>query len=142
MDSVSDILGNTKVHGEYHTHVSMIQPLGKFQISRSNMENFWEKYCADIEENGHIDSDSEKICYGIAEKVQTYLPVLVDIDIKIKYSEEKQYWFNPDTHVVYDLELKYPIGKVGLDVDNIPLKLSKDVYIIDKVIPIPKLEIK
>ena len=43
MDSVSDILGNTKVHGDYHTHVSMIQPLGKFQISRSNMENFWEK---------------------------------------------------------------------------------------------------
>ena len=57
MDSVSDILGNTKVHGDYHTHVSMIQPLGKFQISRSNMENFWEKYCADVEDT---DDDDEK----------------------------------------------------------------------------------
>lgn len=89
MDSVSDILGNTKVHGDYHTHVSMIQPLGKFQISRSNMENFWEKYCADVEDTDEDEKNDEKISYGIAEKIQTYLPVLVDIDIKIKYTEDK-----------------------------------------------------
>jgi hypothetical protein len=60
----------------------------------------------------------------------------------IKYSPEKDYWYNPETHVVYDLELKYPIGKVSTDIDNLAVKISKDVYVIDKVIPIPKLEIK
>ena len=60
----------------------------------------------------------------------------------IKYSLEKFYWYNPETNVVYDFDLKYPIGKVGVDTDNIPLKLSADVYIIDRVIPIPHIDSK
>jgi P4 family phage/plasmid primase-like protien len=83
MDSVLDILENTKVHGDYHTHVSMVQPLGKYNISRNNMEIFWEKYCTDLFEN------EEKAVYGIAEKPQTYIPVLVDVDIKLPFSEDK-----------------------------------------------------
>jgi len=83
MDTVISILENTKVNGDYHTHVSMIQPMGKFQISRSVMDSFWDQYCNDI------FNDEEKACYGIAEKLQTYLPVLVDIDIKIPFTEEK-----------------------------------------------------
>lgn len=63
-------------------------------------------------------------------------------DNNIKYSDEQFYWYNPDTYVVYDLELKYPIGKVGTDPDNLPLKLSTDVYIIDKLIPVPYIDIK
>lgn len=57
-----------------------------------------------------------------------------------KYSEPKQYWYNPDTNIVYDFNLKYPIGKVGVDTDNLPLKLSSDTYIIDKIIPIPHID--
>lgn len=83
MESVQDILENTKVNGDYHTHVSMVQPLGKYNISRNNMEIFWEKYCTDLYEN------EEKAVYGIAEKPQTYIPVLVDIDIKLPFSEDK-----------------------------------------------------
>jgi hypothetical protein len=59
-----------------------------------------------------------------------------------KYSGEKIYWYNPETNIVYDFDLKYPIGKVGTDSDNIPLKLSADVYIIDKIIPIPHIDSK
>jgi hypothetical protein len=59
-----------------------------------------------------------------------------------KYSEPKQYWYNPDTNIVYDFNLKYPIGKVGVDTDNLPLKLSSDTYIIDKIIPIPHIDSK
>ena len=55
------------------------------------------------------------------------------------YSKVKNYWFNPDTKVVYDYELKFAIGKVGQDVDDLPLKLNKDTYIIDRVIPIPMI---
>jgi len=68
--------------------------------------------------------------------------ILSKEDGQIKYSDAINYWYNPDTNVVYDLELKYPIGKIGIDEDNIPLKLSSDVYIIDKMIPIPYLELK
>ena len=56
-----------------------------------------------------------------------------------KYSEPKNYWYNPDTLVVYDLDLLYPIGKVSVDDEQIPRKLDSNTYIIDKVIPIPLL---
>ena len=82
MTSVHGILENAKVNGDYHTHVSMVQPMGKFQITRSNMESFWEAYCGSI-------IDDEKACYGIAEKMQTYLPVLADIDIKLPFKEQQ-----------------------------------------------------
>jgi superfamily II DNA or RNA helicase len=56
------------------------------------------------------------------------------------YSKEDSYWFNPDTGVVYDLEMYYAIGKVGYDENIIPMKLNKDTYIINRVIPIPMID--
>jgi hypothetical protein len=59
---------------------------------------------------------------------------------KIKYSKDDEYWYNPATGIVYDYELFFPIGKIGYDDDNLPKKLDKDTYIIDKLIPIPLIE--
>jgi hypothetical protein len=56
------------------------------------------------------------------------------------YSKEDSYWFNPETGVVYDLEMYYAIGKVGYDENSIPMKLNKDTYIINRVIPIPMID--
>jgi hypothetical protein len=56
------------------------------------------------------------------------------------YSKPEEYWFNPETGVVYDKELYYAIGRVGYDENSIPKKLDKDVYIIDRVIPIPLID--
>lgn len=57
-----------------------------------------------------------------------------------KYSDVNTYWFNPDTGVVYDLDLHYAVGKVGFDDDNLLLKMDKDVYIINKLVPIPLID--
>jgi superfamily II DNA or RNA helicase len=59
---------------------------------------------------------------------------------KALFSKPTHYWFNPETGVVYDYDLYYAIGKVGFDDDNIPKKIDKDTYIIDKVIPIPLID--
>jgi len=53
------------------------------------------------------------------------------------YSEPQEFWFNVDSLTVYDLDLQYPIGKIGADDDGLPLKLDKDTFIITKMIPIP-----
>jgi P4 family phage/plasmid primase-like protien len=82
MESVNNILTNTRVNGEYHTHVSMINPLGTFQINRNYMESFWDSYCTAIK-------DDEKNCFGIAEKLQAHFPILVDFDLKLSYTEDK-----------------------------------------------------
>jgi hypothetical protein len=60
--------------GVFHTHVSLITPKGKFQFNRQSLEEFWSAYC----EGG------EQGVFGIAEKPLQYLPVLSDIDLKIK----------------------------------------------------------
>lgn len=60
----------------FHTHVSMIQPKGKFQFNRQGLEDFWEVYC-DMLKN------VKDPIVGVAEKSQPYLPILADIDIKL-----------------------------------------------------------
>jgi SNF2 family DNA or RNA helicase len=57
-----------------------------------------------------------------------------------KTSEPKDYWYNPDTGVVYDLDMDYPVGRVLFDKSGLPHKLDTgDVYLLEEVIPIPKL---
>jgi superfamily II DNA or RNA helicase len=65
--------------------------------------------------------------------------IISKVDDKITYSNSEFYWYNPDTQVVYDFEMHYPYGKVGIDDDGVPMKLDQNTYIIDKVIPLPHL---
>lgn len=57
-----------------------------------------------------------------------------------EFSEENNYWYYSSSGTVYDFDLHYPIGKISQDQDGLPVKLNKDVYIIDHVIPIPRIE--
>jgi hypothetical protein len=54
--------------------------------------------------------------------------------------EKQQYWYSPDSGVVYDYELDFPVGKVILDSNGIPNKLDKDTYIISIGINIPMIK--
>jgi superfamily II DNA or RNA helicase len=56
------------------------------------------------------------------------------------YSEPVLYWYYPETNVIYDHKLKYPIGKIGVDENNLPMKLDRDTYIITKMNPIAERE--
>lgn len=58
-----------------------------------------------------------------------------------KYSQPKTFWYAPETGTVYDYELQYAIGKVAMD-DNLPKKIDKNTYIIDKLIPIPLIDVE
>jgi len=69
--SVKKILQNNYAQNDYHTHVSMIKPKGRFTFNREGIESFWDSY-----------QKSDEVL-GIAEKPQQYIPVLVDVDIKI-----------------------------------------------------------
>lgn len=88
MDTVHKILENSRTFGDFHTHVSMIQPMGKFNISRNNLNTFWNKYCEEILQNSKSQRPKN---YGIAEKPQAIIPVLVDIDLKRKCDDEKDF---------------------------------------------------
>lgn len=78
--TITNILKNNYAEGVFHTHVSMHNPRGKFNINRHDMEKLWDLYQKEIDEGKK---------YGLAEKPSHYLPVLGDIDIKIKITENK-----------------------------------------------------
>jgi len=80
--SVKDFLRNNYVDGIFHTHVSMIQPKGRFLFNREGLESFWELY-----------HKSDEVL-GIAEMPQTYIPVLVDVDLKVKLEDGEKCWKN------------------------------------------------
>lgn len=81
---VENILKKNYTDGVFHTHVSLIQPKGKFLFNREGFENFWKLYCELIKKN-------KEAVVGIAEKPQSYLPVLADIDIKILETEDMNF---------------------------------------------------
>lgn len=84
--SLEQLLKKNYVDGTYYTHISMIQPRGKFNFNREKLETFWDLYCDQVFKNiNNLNSTSTII--GIAEKPQSYLPVLADIDLKIKESD-------------------------------------------------------
>ena len=74
--TLDKFLRDNYVDNAWTTHVSMINPKGAFQFNRKNTEIFWEIYCEKIKSNPNA-------MIGIAEKQQHYIPILVDIDIKI-----------------------------------------------------------
>ena len=82
--TVEQILREHYVDGVFHTHVSMVQPKGKFQLNRQKLEDLWTAYC------DKITNETNPIV-GIAEKPQHYLPILVDIDLKIRDEDDIEY---------------------------------------------------
>lgn len=80
--TIKKILKNNHVDGIFHTHVSLIKPKGKFQFNRQTLEEFWEAYCSFIHSN-------EDPIIGIAEKPQQYLPVIVDVDLRIRDDDKE-----------------------------------------------------
>lgn len=75
--AIKNILKNTYVDGIFHTHVSLIRPRGKFLFDRQTIEDFWNLYCKLIYED-------ENAVIGIAEKPRDYLPILVDVDLRVR----------------------------------------------------------
>ena len=56
----------------------------------------------------------------------------------------ENYWFNPNTRIVYDFDLDFPIGRVKLDDDGLPKKEminEESYYMIEENIDIPKTRI-
>jgi len=88
---IQKILREHKVKGVFHTHVSMGRVKGKYQFNRQDLEEFWGAYMKAIYENPDT-------CVGVAEKPQHYLPVLGDIDIKVRETDDIE--FGDEIHTV------------------------------------------
>jgi hypothetical protein len=127
--SIIKILNSHQVYSEHHTHVSMIQPKGKFSFTRQDLEEFWDIYCNAINEE-------DDTIVGTAEKPQSYLPVLVDVDIRVKERDDIEDKLYTDDHVqsviqVYQSILRTIVDECE-DENLICILLEKDLYRITK----------
>ena len=57
----------------------------------------------------------------------------------VTYSKPENYWLYLESGVVYDYDLHFAVGSVAKDENGILMKLDKDTYIIDYVVPIPNI---
>lgn len=133
------------------SHNLLVQDYKCFQFDEESLfdDQIGPAYKEDIFDDMKIDNGSNstlsqtiriKIIKIKAVKLLSNPNTTENIDIK--YSNVDFYWYNPLTLVVYDYELHYPIGKIGQTDDNLPKKIDKDTYIIDKLIPIPMINDK
>lgn len=76
---------------------------------------------------------------SIVEKVKVYKIKAVKI-IENDYTEPIFYWFDESTGTVYDYELDYPIGKIKIDENGLPERLTENVYIINELVNIPQIK--
>lgn len=108
-----------------------------FQFNEVSLfdKNIGPAYKEDIIEDMKISNGSNSTnSITIKVKVVKIRGVIESNDKDIQY-----YWYNPETHVVYDFDLNYPIGQVKFSPDGIPDKLDKDIYRIE-IINIPSIK--
>lgn len=96
--SIEKILLSNYTDDTFNTHVSLIQPKGKFRFDRKDLEKFMDLYCTTIY------NDPSKII-GIAEKPQQYLPVLADIDLKVEEELLESLEYRYGEHLYSELHL-------------------------------------
>ena len=129
MTTIENLLRINYVEGIFHTHVSMIEPRGKYNLSRDSVEELWKLW-------SFVTNSGKKL--GLAEKPQYYLPVLGDIDIKVKMDDkfdEKSKLYDEE-HISSIVEIYQSVLRKivdGCTDDNLLcVLLEKPPYIIER----------
>ena len=113
----------------------------KYQCFKFEEESIFEKniesaYDINEEYDDKMDNGSNSINSKRVRIKVRKIKAVKKIDDN-NYSEVQNVWYYEPTYTVYDNDLHYAIGKLGLDKNNQPMKLEEDIYIIDKLINIP-----
>ena len=127
----------------FQPHNKLLGNYKCFQFNQNSLfdNNIGPAYRQDIKDDLKLDNGLNSINSTVMKVrvVKIKAVKLLNSDIKSpKYSDPDNYWYSSDTRVVYDYDLHYPIGKVAVE-EDIPVKIEGDIYVMDKVIPIPMI---
>ena len=140
--SFLNVIKETAVDCSLFKNHNMIEEKYKcFQFNENVMFNKFigPAYKEDMYYDSKIDNGLNSI-KSIKKKIKVMEIKAVKEISDGKYSEPMKYWYSDDSGVIYDYDLDYPVGKIYKDKNGIPAKLTKDVYIISYLIPIPILK--
>jgi superfamily II DNA or RNA helicase len=99
-------------------------------------EHIGPAYKEDILDDIKMDNGSNSL-KSISMKIKVMKIKGVVLNADGSYGKPLHYWYYAKTGIVYDYDLHYVFGKVALDSDGLVVKLDKDTYVIDYVVPIP-----
>jgi len=129
----------------FKAHNMMAQEYKCFQFEEPSLfdKNIGPAYRTDMADDLKMDNGSNSIrAKTIKIKVMKVKAVKItsppDAE-NVTYSKPMDYWIYLDSGVVYDYDLHFAIGRVARDENDILMKLDKDTYIIDYVVPIPEI---
>lgn len=113
----------------------------KYQCFQFNEKSYFDKYIGpaykdDIYYDYKINNGLHAVNSSI-KNIKVY-KIKIVFQSKEGLTEPNNAWYNPESNVVYDFDLKYPIGKVKIE-NNLPIKINKTTYIVDQIILIPKI---
>lgn len=115
----------------------------KYKCFQFNEESLFEKpIAAAYQINLDYDQKNNNGLNDVNSNVEKIKVIKINAVVKLNdqtYSEEKFYWFNNDSGIVYDYELNYPVGKIFKNDNNNDEyeKLDLNTYIIGETIDIP-----
>ena len=81
---IRKILNANRAQKIFYTHTSMIAPKGTFSFPHDGLDNFWETYC-------NVIFKDKNAIVGINEVTQQFMPIIVDVDIKIDISKLSEF---------------------------------------------------
>jgi superfamily II DNA or RNA helicase len=137
IDSFLQTVREVAVDCELFKNENMIEK--KYECFKFNESSLFNKFIAPAYKDNIIQD--KKLDNGINSKKSEKKNIKVykiKAIVKDNTNDVKEYWYNPDTGIVYELQLNYPIGKIYFE-NGIPDKHDKDIYIINELIPIPTL---
>ena len=114
---------------------------GEYNCFKFNEKSYFDQYISpaykeDIFFDKKIDNGSNSI-NSVTKKVKVIRIKAVNKE-NGQLTEPFDCWYNPDTSIVYDYELKYPFAKIKKS-GELPIKIDKNTYILDNNIVIPRV---
>lgn len=127
-----------KNHNDLYSKIQCFQFEEKSLFDTTIGPAFKDDIYDDLKMNNGLNSVNSIVKRIKVIKIKAVI-LLSHPDEEASYSEPDFYWYYSETLTVYDYDLHYPVGKVGLDNDNFPLKIDQDTFVITHMIPIPIL---
>jgi len=140
IDSFLQTVREAAVDCELFKHHNMIN--GEYTCFKFNESSYFDKFVGpaykdDIYYDKKIDNGLNSL--NSAKKKIKVFKIKARMEIDGELSDIGEYWYNPETGIVYDKEFDYPVGRVSKEF-GLPKKIDATTYLIDEVIDIPKLK--
>jgi SNF2 family DNA or RNA helicase len=140
IDSFLQTIREAAIDCELFKNHNMIN--GEYTCFKFNEKSYFDKFAGpayknDIYYDKKIDNGLNSV-NSIKKKIKVF-KIKARMMIDDEMSDIGEYWYNPETGIVYDSIFDYPVGRINKEF-GVAKKIDSTTYLIDEVINIPKIK--